>query len=116
MSTVQITTTTTLLEEVMAASKDTCRPGYTWREASPSDHVCVTPERRAQVAYDNSQADARREPNGGAYGPATCKPGWVWREAFDGDVVCVTPDERSLVREENRSADTHRVGGAVILD
>jgi hypothetical protein len=39
---------------------DTCLPGYVWREAFPGDHVCVTEETRAQAAYDNSQALARR--------------------------------------------------------
>jgi hypothetical protein len=105
------------MEETMAeANKVTCRPGYVPRDAFPGDTVCVTPERRAQVQYDNSQADARREPGGGAYGPATCISGYVWREAREGDVVCVTPDERSLVREENRTAGTRRVGGPVRID
>ncbi len=36
--------------------RDTCRQGFVWREASPTDHVCVTPQIRAQAAYDNSQA------------------------------------------------------------
>src|SRR5215467_10147878 len=39
---------------------DTCLQGWVWREAIPSDHVCVTPEIRAQTANDNSQASARR--------------------------------------------------------
>jgi hypothetical protein len=30
-----------------------------WREAHPGDHVCVTPETRAQTAADNRQAAAR---------------------------------------------------------
>jgi hypothetical protein len=101
----------------MADTNDvTCRPGFVWREAFPGDTVCVTPERRAQVRFDNSRANARREPHGGAYGPATCIPGYVWREAREGDVVCVTPEERALVREENRTAATRRVGGPVQID
>jgi hypothetical protein len=31
-----------------------------WREARPDDHVCVTPQTRAQTASDNRQAAARR--------------------------------------------------------
>src|SRR5512132_3843764 len=38
---------------------NTCLPGYVWREARPSDLVCVTPETRAQTKYDNSQAKNR---------------------------------------------------------
>jgi hypothetical protein len=33
----------------------TCLPGYVWRLARPSDHICVTPETRVQTDYDNSQ-------------------------------------------------------------
>jgi hypothetical protein len=36
-----------------------CREGFVWREAGPDDHVCVTPETRAQVALDNQQAASR---------------------------------------------------------
>ena len=45
---------------------DTCKQGFVWREAQPSDHVCVTPDIRTQTAQENSFAAARREPNGGA--------------------------------------------------
>jgi hypothetical protein len=105
------------VEETMTEANDvTCRPGYVWREAFPGDTVCVTPERRAQVKHDNSQADARREPRGGPYGAATCISGYVWREAREGDVVCVTPEERARIREENRTADSRRVGGSTPID
>jgi hypothetical protein len=40
---------------------EACIYGYVWREAVPGDHVCVTGETRAQAAYDNSQAAARRD-------------------------------------------------------
>ena len=95
---------------------DTCRPGFVWREAFPGDHVCVTPETRAQAAHDNSQADARREPGGGPFGPDTCREGFVWREAHPGDHVCVTPETRAQTAEDNRLAATRRVGGAVPFD
>lgn len=97
------------------AAKDRCRPGFVWREAFPGDHVCVTPETRAQAAYDNSQAAARRDLNG-AYGPDTCISGYVWREAGPGDHVCVTPEVRSQAAEDNRRADSRRVGGTVRFD
>ena len=73
---------------------DTCKQGFVWREAQPSDHVCVTPDIRTQTAQENSFAAARREPNGGAYGPDTCLVGFVWREAFSGD-QCVCHQTRA---------------------
>ena len=94
---------------------DICRQGYVWREAFPGDHVCVTPETRAQAAYDNSQADARRDP-GGAWGPDTCIQGYVWREAHPGDHVCVTPETRAQTAADNRQAAARVVGGQVKFD
>ena len=41
---------------------NTCVQGYVWREARASDVVCVTPDERTQVAYDNSQAQSRIAP------------------------------------------------------
>jgi hypothetical protein len=87
---------------------DTCKPGYVWREARPSDHVCVTPETRQTTRDENALATSRREPNGGAYGPNTCKQGFVWREAFDGDFVCVTPDRRAQAEADNAQASARR--------
>ncbi|MFN8635828.1 MAG: hypothetical protein U0893_18420 [Chloroflexota bacterium] len=86
-----------------AYGPDTCINGYVWREAIPSDHVCVTPATRSQTAYDNSQAVYRRDPNG-AYGSNTCVNGYVWREAFVGDAVCVTPATRSQAKYDNSQA------------
>jgi hypothetical protein len=80
---------------------DTCIQGFVWREAVPSDHVCVTPQVREQARSDNAQAAARRSPTGGAYGPDTCRTGFVWREAFAGDHVCVTPRARSQAAQDN---------------
>jgi len=87
---------------------DTCAQGYVWREAIPSDHVCVTPQVRQQTADDNAQAASRRVPNG-VYGSNTCVPGYVWREAFQGDAVCVTPQIRQQTRDDNAQADARRV-------
>lgn len=78
----------------------TCISGYVWREAFSGDHVCVTPERRSRVAFDNNQARYRVNP----YGPDSCRSGYVWREAGPNDHVCVTPDERNLVAQENALA------------
>lgn len=84
----------------------TCISGYVWREAGPSDHVCVIPEVRDLVAKQNELADSRRDPRGGAYGPNTCLSGYVWREAFPTDLVCVTPEERDQAAKDNRLAAT----------
>jgi hypothetical protein len=92
---------------------DTCRQGFVWRDAFPDDHVCVTPETRAQAAYDNSQASARREPGGGPYGPNTCRQGYVWREARPDDYVCVTPETRTQAASDNSQAAARRVGATV---
>jgi len=82
---------------------DRCLQGFVWREASPADHVCVTPATRSQAAADNAQAAARRNP-GGAFGPDTCIQGFVWREAFFNDHVCVTPETRTQTRADNAEA------------
>lgn len=83
----------------------TCVPGYVWREANSTDHVCVTPKVRLATKNDNNQAAKRRNPNGGAYGPDTCLQGFVWREAFPGDHVCVTPKARSQAAQDNHWAN-----------
>jgi hypothetical protein len=90
---------------------DTCKNGFVWREARPSDHVCVTPTNRQTTWDENALADSRREPNGGPYGPNTCKQGYVWRGAFDGDVVCVTPDRRTQAEADNAAAAERRLSG-----
>jgi hypothetical protein len=81
-----------------------CASGYVWREAFPGDVVCVTPETRAQAARDNAEAEARKQPGGGEYGPNTCRSGYVWREARPEDLVCVTPEVRTQAAEDNRAA------------
>lgn len=85
---------------------DTCIQGYVWREARPSDHVCVTPASRSRARADNAAAASRVNPGGGAYGPNTCRQGYVWREAFPGDFVCVTPPVRTETRAENAAANS----------
>ena len=88
---------------------DRCIQGFVWREAVPGDHVCVTPETRLQVRQDNLQAQARREPNGGPYGPDTCVQGYVWRQAIARDHVCVTPERRAETGADNHQAAARRV-------
>ena len=90
-------------ENSQASAQDTCIQGYVWREASPSDHVCVTPAIRAQTARDNSMAYERRA-GYGAYGADTCKQGFVWRDAFPGDHVCVDAATRTQAARDNQAA------------
>ncbi len=85
---------------------DTCAQGYVWREAIPSDHVCVTPDVRTRTQQENTAAPGLRDPNG-AYGSNSCKQGYVWRNAFNGDAVCVTPNIRDDVAAENAAASSH---------
>lgn len=92
---------------------DTCRQGYVWREAFPGDHVCVTPQIRAQAADDNRQASARRAPGGGPYGPDTCLQGFVWREARPDDHVCVTPEARTQAASDNQQAAARRASASI---
>ena len=39
---------------------DTCKVPFVWREARPSDHVCVEVKERTQVAAENGLANQRR--------------------------------------------------------
>lgn len=87
---------------------NTCLNGFVWREAVPSDLVCVTPDVRTQTRQDNALAAARRSPNGGPFGPDTCLQGYVWREAVANDHVCVTPATREQARNDNLGAASRR--------
>ena len=71
-----------------------------WRQAIPTDYVCV----RTQTAQDNAAAASRVNPNGGPYGPDTCLNGYVWREAYTGDHVYVLPTTRAEVTNDNAQA------------
>ena len=82
---------------------DLCVSGFVWREAFDGDHVCVTPEQRAQVQADNAAAATRKDPTAG-YGPDGCVAGYVWRVARPEDLVCVTPEERTQVADDNAQA------------
>ncbi len=83
-----------------------CVPGYVWREARPSDKVCVTGATRSQVRADNAVASSRWV--NGAFGVHTCTRGYVWREAFAGDDVCVKPAQRTQARADNATAADRR--------
>lgn len=108
-STIQATVTvTTDIAVPFVYGPNTCKKGYVWREADQRDWVCVTPRVRAMTRYDNTQAEARRDPNGGAYGPDTCLYGFVWREAYPNDHVCVTGDVRAQARADNQRASKRR--------
>jgi hypothetical protein len=89
------------------AQSDTCQQGYVWREACPGDHVCVTPETRAQVAADNAAAASRTV----SANSDRCVEGYVWRTARPEDRTCVTPETRKQTEEDNRLAAS-RVAGA----
>jgi hypothetical protein len=83
-----------------------CIEGFVWRAASPDDRVCVTPESRYLASLENGQAGARRNPNGGPYGPDTCLQGYVWRDGFANDHVCVTVERRTVVAQENAAGSS----------
>jgi hypothetical protein len=87
---------------------DRCIVGFVWRDATATDHVCVTVATRAQASADNAQAAARRQPGGGAFGPDTCRAGFVWRESDTSDHVCVAPQTRSQARTDNAQANLRR--------
>ncbi|KAF9112174.1 hypothetical protein BGX27_003836 [Mortierella sp. AM989] len=102
---IKVTHTSTNSATVSISTKITgrCVQGYVWREARPSDHVCVTAATRAKAKDDNAHAAERRQ-GSGPYGPDTCKQGFVWREAWPGDHVCVTVATRTQTATDNSLA------------
>lgn len=102
-------TTTTTSTTTTPLPPETCKSGYVWRAARPSDLVCVTPATRDQTAADNSVKQSRWTT--GEYGPHTCIWGYVWRDAFDGDDVCVLPATRDQAHYDNSQAAARRIGG-----
>jgi hypothetical protein len=81
-----------------------CPQGFVWREASPTDHVCVTPEQRTETRLENAAGPSRVSHTDHTYGPQTCVQGYVWRAAFTGDAVCVTPLQRDAANQQNNVA------------
>jgi hypothetical protein len=92
---------------VQAQPADTCIQGFLWREANPTDHVCVQGGMAHEVHVQNLHPTDNQVP-----GSNTCVSGFVWREAFDGDTVCVSPDFRANVRADNAAAASRVVGNA----
>lgn len=90
-----------LLSGSAFAAPVACKQGFVWREATPNDYVCVTSDERDAANVQNRNAQANRNPKGGAYGNDTCKQGFVWRETSKSDHVCVTGAEREVAKEQN---------------
>ena len=91
-----------------ATGRSTCLDGYVWRQATPRDHVCVTPEVRAQTARDNALAPSRRSATPAPSAPTCASRGIVWRDALPGDQVCVTPATWQQVHDDNLTAGARR--------
>jgi len=81
---------------------DTCLEGYVWRGVTLADHVCVRSSVRDQVAADNQQPDAHRNPDG------TCASPYVPRNAVANDSICVAPATRQQVVFDNQRAALRR--------
>jgi hypothetical protein len=94
------------------AGSDTCVKGYVWRQATPDDHVCVTPAVRSQTQSENAQAYDNADPTKGVYGPNTCSSPYVWRIADDLDYVCVTPATRAQTLADNAAAGSRHIHGS----
>ena len=76
-----------------------CKPGFVWRDANDTDHVCVPGPSRDRVMRENQEAASRTEPNS-----ETCKFGFVWRDGNKSDHACVTGTSRTLAASETRTA------------
>ena len=76
-----------------------CKTGFVWREAHPTDVMCVDPSRREEVKRENARAHENRGSN-------VCIAGFVWREAGPSDHVCVTPEVREQTRRDNAARET----------
>jgi hypothetical protein len=87
---------------------DLCRQGFVWREATPTDHVCVPPQTRAVTWQYNAIARTLVSPTDHTYGPDTCKQGYVWREATPTDRVCVPGAIRQQAHDDNAMAASRR--------
>ncbi|MEV4575485.1 hypothetical protein AB0K16_19775 [Nonomuraea jabiensis] len=48
-----LTLALTPVSAATAPGPDTCLVGYVWREARPTDRVCVTPKVRDRTALEN---------------------------------------------------------------
>jgi hypothetical protein len=80
-----------------------CLEGWVWRQAIPTDYVCVTPAVRTQTAKDNV-AGPSHEAVGSPFDFESCAIGYVWREAYPNDQVCVLPATRQQAANNNAQA------------
>jgi hypothetical protein len=104
---VQLVATIGSLDAGLAAQPhdpDTCKPGWVWREARPTDHVCVTDETRRETAAENAVRGSRMA----GHGNYTCKSPFVWREAYPGDRVCAPVESRNRAHKDNAAAAGRR--------
>ncbi|MEV0292369.1 PASTA domain-containing protein [Nocardia sp. NPDC050710] len=92
---------------LMISQGPPCKPGFVFRLATPTDHVCVTQARADRAKTENTQGPSRISTTDHTYGPDTCIQGYVWREAVKDDHVCVTPQSRSDAAADN-AADKDR--------
>jgi hypothetical protein len=84
---------------------DVCQKGFVWREANLNDHVCVSPQTRAQTITDTKLQSDRIVPGSSE----TCKKGFVWREADATDHICVTLKTRDQVVSDNAAGPSRIV-------
>jgi hypothetical protein len=83
-----------------ATVPNACQKGYVWRMATPDDHVCVTPQVRAQAQRENKLATSRAT----APGATTCKTGFVLRAANTNDKVCGTAQSNAQAQKDNAAS------------
>jgi hypothetical protein len=79
---------------------DACLPGFVWRLADASDHMCVTAARSAQTQQENKVATAHIVPGT----LDTCKDNYTWRLADNSDHVCVVPESYQQAQWDNKLA------------
>jgi hypothetical protein len=93
------------------AAAGTCVEGFVWRQADANDHLCVSTERRAQVASDNAAGPSHIAPALPSRPAGTCDHGLVWREIDATDHVCVSPEAKGLALKE-KAFEPYRLGGS----
>lgn len=76
-----------------------CKRAFVYRQATPKDYVCATPEARVRVSQENSAHPKNKGVN-------TCIDGYVWRAAAPNDLVCVKPEVRNQAAQDNAAADS----------
>lgn len=100
-----------------------CVSGFVWREVTPEDLVCVTPdERDNQIPNDDSQHSARSQrrfdpnsclltaPKSRKCYVTECIAPFVWRMATAADKTCVPPERAEQVAADNAAAPSRQIG------